>query len=313
MTGKVAFLFPGQGSATIGMGVSIAAASSAAAEVLDQLDALRPELRRLRQEGPLDELIPTANAQPAIFAVDCACLAALEAHGARPDLVAGHSLGEYAALVASGVLGLESGFRLVVERGAAMERAAAEQPGTMVAVLGMQPERVAEIAGSHSVIGVIALANDNAPGQIVISGDAAALAAASDDLRAAGARVRPLPVGGAFHSALMRPAEVAFAPTLDDAEFVPARVPVVSNLTAEASRDGAVLKAALRAQMTGAVRWRESIDTMVQAGVETFVEVGPGKVLAGLAQRCTRGRAARVLNVEDEASLERTLDALQLA
>ena len=310
MAGSVAFLFPGQGSAAVGMGVEIAEASTAAAGVLDRLDALHPALRRLRESGPVNELIRTANAQPAIFAVDCACLAALEERGAHPDLAAGHSLGEYAALVAASVLDLETGFRLVLRRGALMERATAEQPGTMVAVLGIEPERVAQIVEVRATTGVISLANDNAPGQIVVSGDAETLRSGADDLRAAGARVMSLPVGGAFHSDLMRPAEEDFLPMLEETVFVRARIPVVSNSTAEPSRDDQALKAALRAQMTGRVRWRESIEAMMNAGVDTFVEVGPGKVLTGLVQRCTRGRSVQVLNVEDAASLERTVSAL---
>jgi [acyl-carrier-protein] S-malonyltransferase len=305
--GRLAFLFPGQGSATVGMGESIGTRSPAAAGLLGQLD---PTLLSLMRAGPKDELIRTRNAQPAIFAVDCACLAALDARGVRPDVAAGHSLGEYAALVAAGALDVATGLRLVAERGALMERSTAARPGTMLAVLGLEPARVAELVATWQDRGVIANANDNAPGQVVISGDRATLEAAAPDFRAAGGRVMPLPVGGAFHSALMQDARDAFVALLDAAPLANARIPVVPNLTAEPTRDAGQLKSALRDQITGSVRWRESIDAMLTAGVDTFVEVGPGKVLSGLVQRCARGRDVQILNVEDAETLERVVGLL---
>jgi [acyl-carrier-protein] S-malonyltransferase len=309
---KVAFLFPGQGSAVVGMGDSIAGASPAAASVLDRLGDLAPEVEALRRDGPLDALIPTSNAQPAILAVNCACAAALEECGVRPDIVAGHSLGEYTALVAAGVLDFDAGLPLVLQRGALMERSASAAAGTMSAVLGSTPEAVEEIIARWQERGVIANANDNAPGQIVVSGDVETLRAAADDFRAAGARVIDLPVGGAFHSPLMADAERAFGAVLDATPFAEAHVPVISNLTATPATDPATVKDVLRRQITGRVRWRESIAAMQAFGVDTFVEVGPGKVLSGLVQRCTRGQGApvRILNVEDAASLEKTLATL---
>lgn len=311
--GKFAFVFPGQGSATVGMGLALAEASPAAARIIDRLGELRPDVRALIEDGPKDELIRTANAQPAILAVDCACLAALEERGVRPDMVAGHSLGEYAALVAAGVVDFETGLRLVVERGARMEESTSARPGTMIAILGLSTEQVDAILARWQERGVIANANDNAPGQIVVSGDVEVLREAGPDFKAAGARVLDLPVGGAFHSALMADGERTFAPTLDVTPFLDGHVPVVSNFTAQPSVDAAVLKAALRRQITGRVRWRESIEAMLAAGVDTFVEVGPGKVLSGIVQRCTKGRSVTVLNVEDPASLHKTVDALALA
>ena len=309
--GKLAFVFPGQGSATVRMGLALAEVSPAAARVLDRLGALQPDVRALIERGPKDELIRTANAQPAILAVDCACLAALEERGIRPDLVAGHSLGEYAALVAAGVVDFETGLRLVVERGARMEASTSARPGTMIAVLGLTTEQVDEVVARWQGRGVIANANDNAPGQIVVSGDVDVLREAGADFKAAGARVMDLPVGGAFHSALMADGERTFAPTLEVATFADGRVPLVSNFTAVPSTDAATLKAALREQITGRVRWRESIEAMVAAGADAFVEVGPGKVLSGIVQRCTKGRSVTVLNVEDPASLEKTVGALR--
>jgi [acyl-carrier-protein] S-malonyltransferase len=308
--GKVAFLFPGQGSAAIGMGEALATASPAARHVLDQLGELAPSVRRLVQEGPREELIRTSNAQPAIFAVDCACMAALGELGVIPDIVAGHSLGEYAALVGAGVLDFERGLPLVIQRGALMEQSAAGRSGTMLAILGSNPDEVNAAIEEWQKQGVIANANDNAPGQIVISGDVETLQTAAPSFRALGARVMDLPVGGAFHSPLMADGEAAFAPVLESALFQDGRVPVVSNFTATPAQTADDVKAALRRQITGKVRWRESVDAMVAFGVDTFIEAGPGKVLSGLVQRCTRGQAVRILNVEDPASLEKTLAAL---
>ena len=308
--GKLAFVFPGQGSATVGMGVALADASPAAARVLDELGALRSDIRALTLDGPQDELIRTEHAQPAIFAVDCAALAVLAERGIRPDIVAGHSLGEYAALVGAGVIDIAAGQRLVIERGRIMEQSTSARPGTMIAILGLSTEQVDEIMLPWQAQGVISNANDNAPGQIVASGEVEVLRAAAADFRAAGARVMGLPVGGAFHSALMADAERAFAPILDAAPFVARRIPLVSNLTAVPSTDPQTIRAGLRKQMTGRVRWRESIDAMLAAGVDTFVEVGPGTVLSGLVRRCTKEKAVRVLNVEDPTSLEKAVAAL---
>jgi [acyl-carrier-protein] S-malonyltransferase len=306
----VAFLFPGQGSAAIGMAQAIGSASPAAAAILDQLGALAPAVRALCDEGPKDRLIRTSNAQPAILAVNCACLAALNERGIRPDIVAGHSLGEYAAIVAAGVVDFEAGLRLVLERGALMEQAAAARAGAMSAVLGSTTEQVDQIIADWQTRGIIVNANDNAPGQIVISGEVETLRSAALDLKAAGARVMDLPVGGAFHSPLMADAERAFATVLDATPFAEARVPVVSNLTATPASDPAGVKGALRRQITGRVLWRQTIEAMLAFGVDTFVESGPGKVLSGLVQRCTRGQTVTILNVEDGPSLERVAAAL---
>jgi [acyl-carrier-protein] S-malonyltransferase len=308
--GKIAFLFPGQGSAAIGMGEALAAESPAAQAVLEQLGTLAPSVRTLSQEGPRDELIRTSNAQPAIFAVDCACLATLEERGVRPDIVAGHSLGEYAALVGAGAIDFAEGLPLVLMRGALMEQAAAARPGTMVAILGSTPDAVEATIAEWQARGIIANANDNAPGQIVISGDVETLQAAAPAFRALGARVMDLPVGGAFHSPLMADGQAAFGPILESTPFRDGRVPVVSNFTATLAQTGEEIKAGLRHQITGKVRWRESIEAMIAFGVDTFIEVGPGKVLSGLVQRCTRGQAVKILNVEDPASLEKTLSQL---
>jgi [acyl-carrier-protein] S-malonyltransferase len=292
------------------MGDALAAESPAARAVLDQLGALAPAVRALSQQGPSEELIRTSNAQPAIFAVDCACLAALAERGIHPDIVAGHSLGEYAALVGAGVFDFARGLPLVLQRAELMERCAAARPGTMLAVLGSTPDEVNATIEAWQTQGIIANANDNAPGQVVVSGDVETLQAAAPAFKAIGARVMDLPVGGAFHSPLMAEAQESFAPILDAAQFHDGRVPVVSNYTGTPAQSAAEVKAALRSQITGRVRWRESIEAMLAFGVDTFVEAGPGSVLSGLVRRCTRGYDVKILSVEDPASLEKTLAAL---
>src|SRR5919202_1590319 len=232
--GKIAFVFPGQGAAAVGMGREIAGASPAAAVVWAEATAALPALERLCFEGPLDELVQTANAQPAIFAVDCACLAALAAEGIQPDVVAGHSLGEYAALVAAGVLDFGAALRLVRARAEAMQAACA-RPGTMAAITGLDAAQVEAVVAAWEGEGVLAAANYNSPGQVVVSGDVAA------------------------------------------------------------------------------VRWEQSVETMLAAGADTFVEVGPGRTLLGLVRRTAAqsGARPRLANVEDAASLTKTLAALR--
>jgi [acyl-carrier-protein] S-malonyltransferase len=310
--GKTAFVFPGQGSATVGMGRDIVAASPAAAAVWAETAAAVPQLPRLCFEGPLEELVETANAQPAIFAVDCACLAALADAGLEPDVVAGHSLGEYAALVAAGALSLADALPLVRARADAMQAACA-RPGSMLAVTGLADEEVEALVAGWDGDGLLAVANYNSPGQVVVAGDAAAVREAAPRFVAAGARVTELVVGGAFHSPLMEPAQERFLPALEAAPLRDARLPVVSNTTARPTTAAEELRAALRAQMMGGVRWEQSVEAMLALGVDTFVEVGPGRTLSGLVRRTAQKHDARprLLNVEDGASLAKTLSALR--
>jgi [acyl-carrier-protein] S-malonyltransferase len=309
--GKIAFVFPGQGAAAVGMGQALIASHPAAAAVWRTVVAALPELDRLCREGPLERLVETLHAQPALFGVDCACWAALTAAGVAPDVVAGHSLGEYVALVAAGVLEVEEGLALVRARAAAMQRACA-RPGTMLAVTGLTADQVEAIVAAWDGDGVIAVANYNAPGQTVISGDLAAVRAIAPAFEQAGARVTELVVGGAFHSPLMAPGEPEFWPALAAAPFRDARVPVVCNTTAQPATAAEALRGALRSQMTGCVRWQQSVETMLGLGVDTFVEVGPGRTLLGLIRRCLpRDARVRLLNVEDPASLEKTVAALR--
>jgi [acyl-carrier-protein] S-malonyltransferase len=274
--------------------------------------AILPDLPRLCFDGPLEELVETANAQPAIFAVDCACLAALEAANCGPDVVAGHSLGEYAALVSAGALTLADALPVVRARADAMQAACA-RPGSMLAVTGLAAKQVEALVAKWAGDGVLAVANYNSPGQVVVAGDTATVGEAAPAFVAAGARVTELVVGGAFHSPLMAPAQTQFLPALEAAPLRDSRLPVVSNTTARAATEADALRAALRTQIMGSVRWEQSVETMLALGVDTFVEVGPGRTLIGLVRRTAQKHDARprLLNVEDSASLAKTVAALQ--
>jgi [acyl-carrier-protein] S-malonyltransferase len=310
--GKTAFVFPGQGAAAVGMGRDVVAASPAAAAIWQDATATLPDLARLCFEGPLDALVQTANAQPAIFVVDCACLAALTAEGLTPDVVAGHSLGEYAALVAAGVLEFGAALSLVRARAEAMQAACA-RPGTMAAVTGLDSAQVEALVAAWDGEGVLAAANYNSPGQVVVSGDVAAVRGAAPTFSAAGGTVTELVVGGAFHSPLMAPGEASFLPVLEATSFRDARLPVVSNTTARASTRGEELRTAIHGQITGSVRWQQSVETMLADDVDTFVEVGPGRALLGLIRRTAgkSGARPRLANVEDGASLAKAVATLR--
>src|SRR5262249_35847750 len=229
------------------------AADAAAAALWREVTAAFPDLPRLCFEGPLDELVATANAQPAIFAVDCACLAALRAQGVEPDVVAGHSLGEDAALVAAGALELAAALSLVRARAEAMQATSA-RAGGMLAVSGLEPPRVEALVAAWQGDDILAVANYNSPEQVVVSGDSAAIRAAAPLFVAEGARVTELTVGGAFHSPLMEPAEAVFLPVLEVAPLRDAPLPLVTNTTARLTTQAHALRAALRPAVTGGAR-----------------------------------------------------------
>jgi [acyl-carrier-protein] S-malonyltransferase len=310
--GAIAFLFPGQGSQQVGMGVSIAEASPAAAEILRLTDDVAGRsLSSLRAEGPQELLVQTVNAQPAVFSVDCACAAALGEKGIRPEAVAGHSLGEYAALVFAGVLDFPTALRLVTRRAELMQECCEKHPGKMMAVLGLEPERVDQVIRSLGDVGVLQAANYNCAGQVVVSGEASAVEQSAAAFAEAGGKTRELVVSGAFHSPLMAEAAREFSGVLEEVTFSPASVPVYSNSTGTASTDATQIKEALRNQILGSVRWQQSIEGMAAAGIDTFVETGPGNVLRGLVRKCVPG--VKLLGVEDAKSLAATLQAFGLA
>jgi len=297
-----AFVFPGQGSQAVGMGRDLADAFLAAREVFEEVDdALGENLSRLMFEGPEDELTLTENAQPALMAVSMAVVRVLERQGGL-DLgqgcafVAGHSLGEYSALAATGAFTLSDAARVLKARGRAMQAAVPVGVGAMAAVLGLDIEAAAEIAEAAAEGEVCAPANDNAPGQVVISGDKAAVERAIALAADKGARRSILlPVSAPFHCALMQPAAEAMIDVLADIQIQAPTVPLVANVTASAVSDADEIRHLLVKQVTGMVRWREGVLYMKENGVEELVELGAGKVLTGLARRIDRDLTARAI------------------
>ena len=286
-----AFVFPGQGSQTVGMGKALAEAFPESRAVFDAVDeALGEKLSSLIWDGPESDLILTRNAQPALMAVSLAAMRALEARGinvpTHAAYVAGHSLGEYSALAAAASLTLADTARLLRIRGDAMQKAVPVGEGAMAAILGLEIEAVRDIATSAGQGDVCAAANDNAPGQVVVSGTRAAVERAIDIAKARGARrAMLLPVSAPFHCMLMAPAAEVMADALAAVDINPPAVPIVVNVLAEALEDPPHIRQRLVEQVTGAVRWRESVEWMAAHGVTRLVEIGAGKVLSGLARR----------------------------
>ena len=299
------YVFPGQGSQYAGMGREVAARSDAARRAFEAADlALGEPISRLCFEGPEEALRLTANTQPAILAVSIAVLeAAREAGAPEPDVVAGHSLGEYTALVAAGALALEDAMRLVRARGTFMQEAVPVGAGAMAAVLGLDAAEVAAACEEAAEGDVVGPANYNSPGQVVIAGAAAAVSRAGDAARRRGAkRVVPLEVSAPFHSALMEPAAERLRPLLEATEFRDPRVPVVANVTAEPVRTGAEARRLLVRQVASAVRWEQSVERLAADGVARWVEIGPGRVLSGLIRKIVRG--ADCVSVERPEEIE---------
>jgi [acyl-carrier-protein] S-malonyltransferase len=311
--GKVAFLFPGQGSQYPGMGRELAEAFPAARRVFEQGDAaLGFSLSRLCFEGPAEELQLTANTQPAILTVSAAAAAVLGEKGLRPDFVAGHSLGEYSALVAAGALRLTDAVQLVRKRGAYMQEAVPVGEGAMAALLGMEGPMVEDVCREASQGEVVSPANFNSPGQVVIAGAVAAVARAVELAKARGAkRAVMLNVSAPFHCALMKAAQDRLAVDLDAAEIADLQVPLVNNADAQLVRSAAEVRNGLKRQVTASVRWEQSMRVLLAKGVTLFVEVGPGKVLSDLMRQIDR--RAECLRVEDAATLNEVLARWSLA
>ena len=309
--GKIAFIFPGQGSQYIGMGRDLADHFTAAREVFAEADlALAFRLSELCFGGPDEELQLTANTQPAILAASVAAWRVLDSEGIKPDFVAGHSLGEYSALVAAGALALTDALRLVRRRGQVMQEAVPVGVGAMAAILGLEAAQVTEACAAAAGGEACAPANFNAPTQTVIAGHRAAVERAAAECRRRGARrAVMLKVSAPFHSALMMPAQEQMAGALAEAPFRDLAVPLVNNVDAGLSRSGEVARDALVRQISGPVRWTESVGRLRAAGVETFVEVGPGRVLIGLVKAMSP--EVGLLNVEDRATLEAAVDRLR--
>ena len=307
---KTAFLFPGQASQYPGMGLDLYQKFPAAKAVFDQADAaLGFSLSKLCFEGSEDDLKLTENTQPAILTVSVAAYRVLAEKAAVPDYVAGHSLGEYSALVAADALDFADAVRLVRNRGRYMQEAVPAGEGGMAAILGLAPALVAEICRRAADGEILAPANLNAPEQTVVSGTAAAVKRAVELASQSGAkRAVLLPVSAPFHCEMMKPAEVRLEADLRRVTFRDLKVPLVTNVDAEPVTTADDARQALIRQVCQPVRWEESIREMTTLGVSHFVEVGPGKVLSGLLRQIDR--SVRVTNVEDEASLAATLEKL---
>jgi [acyl-carrier-protein] S-malonyltransferase len=308
--GKVAFVFPGQASQYPGMGKELAEMYPSAKAVFDEADkALGFSISKMCFEGSEEDLKLTANTQPAILTCSIATYRVLEEKGLAPDFVAGHSLGEYSALVAAGSLKFADAVRLVRKRGSYMQEAVPAGKGAMAAIMGLSPAVVSDVCKRAAQGQVCAPANLNSPDQTVISGDADAIKRAVELASQAGAkRATILPVSAPFHSALMMPAQEKLEHELKKTHFDKLRVPLVTNVDADTIETGEQARDALVRQVTAAVHWEESVRLLIEEGVNTFVEVGPGKVLTGLLRQIERSVAT--LNVEDETSLLKTVEKI---
>lgn len=337
MTTRVAFLFPGQGSQAVGMGADVYASSPAARRVFESVDeALGFSLSQLCFAGPDETLRETINAQPAIVTVSLALLAALQEALAQqsssvspawalpltPAYTAGHSVGEYAALVVSGSLSLGDAARLVRERGRLMHHEGTVCPGSMAAIIALDEETLREVCaeataqasaqktGTHPGEGQVAIANYNAPGQIVISGELKALNLAMELAKARGAKkVMPLSVSGAFHSPVMQPAAAGLAEAIAATTVNDAQIPLIGNMRATALTSASEIRDELAGQIAASVQWIRSIEYLVNEGVTTFIEIGPGQALTGMIKRIAKGTT--LMNVSSEADVAKVANTLR--
>jgi [acyl-carrier-protein] S-malonyltransferase len=286
-----AFVFPGQGAQFVGMGKDLYESNPLAKELFDKAnDVLGFNITDIMFDGTADELKQTKVTQPAVFlhsVISALCMG----DAFQPDMVAGHSLGEFSALVAAGALSFEDGLKLVHARALAMQKACEKAPGTMAAIIGLPDEKVEEIC--NAIDGIVVAANYNCPGQLVISGEVEAVNAACEKMKEAGAkRALPLPVSGAFHSPLMQPAKDELQAAIEATEFAAPKCPVYQNVDAKPHTDAAEIKANLIAQLTSSVRWTASVQNMIADGADDFTECGPGKALQGMIGRIDKGVAA---------------------
>ena len=310
-TAATAFLFPGQGSQAVGMGKDLFERFPGARKTFDEADqALGKKLSKLCFDGPEDQLRLTENTQPAILTVSVAAWRVLEEKGIKPGFVAGHSLGEYSAHVAAGTISFADAVRTVRNRGKYMQEAVPVGTGAMAAILGMTLDAVGVVCGDAAQGGVCEPANINSPEQIVISGHSAAVERAVKSAQDRGAkRAILLPVSAPFHCSLMKPAQERLAVDLQKLEFAAPKIPVVCNVYAKLVEDAESSREALVRQVTGSVKWSESVQLLIARGIQTFVEVGPGKVLCGLMRQIDRSK--KCVNVEDEPSLQKTMENVE--
>ncbi len=309
---KIAFLFPGQGSQYVGMGKELTEKYSEAKEVFDTADrVLGFPISDLCFLGPKDKLTLTINTQPAVLATSIAILKVVQSHGINnPHFAAGHSLGEYSALVTAGVLSFEDALRLVRQRGQFMEEAVAAGGGTMAAIIGLSADEILEVCKKAQQIGIVEPANYNCPGQVVIAGEIDAVEKASQlSLEFGAKKAIKLCVSGPFHSSLMKGAADRLKEKLLSTNFFDPQFGVIANHNAQRIKDGQEARRCLVAQVNHPVRWQDSMEELLSRGVNTFVEIGPGKVLSGLMKKITKD--VTMLNVENLEGLEKTLAHLR--
>ncbi|MDQ0161702.1 ACP S-malonyltransferase [Bacillus alveayuensis] len=310
--GKTAFLFPGQGSQQVGMGKDLYEQIDVSKKIMDQAnETLGIDLTSIMFNGPQETLTLTYHAQPALLTVSTALLTKFKEFGIEADFVAGHSLGEYSALVAANVMSFQEAVYAVRRRGELMEEAVPAGKGAMAAILGMEKELLTEVTNQVTEEGdLVQLANLNSPSQIVISGTREGVEKASILAKEKGAkRVIPLEVSGPFHSDLMKPAAEELKHVLDGLDIQNASIPVITNVTAKPIKNGKELKEKLVEQLYSPVRWEESVQTMIDLGVTTFIEIGPGKVLSGLVKKVNR--RVKTYNIFDIESMTATVAALK--
>jgi [acyl-carrier-protein] S-malonyltransferase len=308
---RIAFLFPGQGSQKVGMGEDLSREFSSAREIFETADRVTGlPITQLCFAGPMEELTQTVNLQPAVTAVNLACLTAIENAGIRPSVCAGHSLGEYSALCAAGVISMENCFKLVFKRGELMHREAMQHTGAMSAIVGLPIEKVSGIVDDAAQHGIVAVANHNSAEQIVITGAPEAVKAAGDQAVEQGGRAIALNVSGAWHSPLIQGAEAEFRAFLGQTPFNAPRCDVIHNVTAGTEPDPEQMKTLMARQLCSPVRWYDSVLKMMENTIDIFVEIGPGRVLTGLLRKIMpKSHPAKTYNVYDMKTLEKFQEA----